>query len=54
MNELPIFLWYDTERIENDASNNSSLPQERLYRTTYLATVGGSTDPPLIKHEPHW
>jgi hypothetical protein len=24
--------WYDTDRIENDSSNNSSLPRERAYR----------------------
>jgi hypothetical protein len=26
------FIWYDTDRIENDASNMSSLPEEYLYR----------------------
>jgi hypothetical protein len=26
------FLWYDTDLIENDASNNTSLPRERIYR----------------------
>jgi hypothetical protein len=31
-NKLPTFLLYDMESIEKHASNNSSLPQERLYR----------------------
>jgi hypothetical protein len=31
-NSSPTFLWYDTDRIENDASNNSFLPRERLYQ----------------------
>jgi hypothetical protein len=30
-NELPTFLWYDTDRIESGASKKSSLPRERLY-----------------------
>jgi hypothetical protein len=25
-------LWYDTDRTENDASNNSSLPRESIYQ----------------------
>jgi hypothetical protein len=28
--EISTFLWYDKGRIENDASNNSSLPRERV------------------------
>jgi hypothetical protein len=31
-NESPIYLWYDTDLIENDASNNLFLPRERVYR----------------------
>jgi hypothetical protein len=31
-NYSPIFLCYDTDRIENYASNNSFLPWESLYR----------------------
>jgi hypothetical protein len=27
-NYSPAFLWYDMDRIENDASNNSSFPRE--------------------------
>jgi hypothetical protein len=29
---IAYFPLYDTDRIENDAPNNSSLPRERLYR----------------------
>jgi hypothetical protein len=29
---LPTSHWYSTDRIESDASNNSLLPGERLYR----------------------
>jgi hypothetical protein len=31
-NWSPTFLSYDSDNIENDASNNSSLPRERVYR----------------------
>jgi hypothetical protein len=31
-NWLPTFLWYNMDRIENDASNNSSLLWERVYQ----------------------
>jgi hypothetical protein len=32
MEELIVyFLWYDTDRIENDAFNSSLLPPERIY-----------------------
>jgi hypothetical protein len=51
-NKSPTYFWYDTNRIENDASNNSSLPRERVYQA--VATIGGYTDSsidsPLIPH----
>jgi hypothetical protein len=30
----------DTDRVENDASNNSSLPREHVYRSVYLQRYG--------------
>jgi hypothetical protein len=50
-NYSPTFFCYDADRIENDASNNSSL------MPSYLATIRGHTDrptaSPLIRHVTH-
>jgi hypothetical protein len=40
-NWSPTFLWYDTDRTGNYASNKSLLPRERCY----VETRGGYTDP---------
>jgi hypothetical protein len=41
------------DRIENVASNNSTLPRKRLYRVTIGGHIESSTDSPLITHGPH-
>jgi hypothetical protein len=40
---------YDTDRIENDASNNTSLPRKRVYRAIALQRQGDTqTDPQTL------
>jgi hypothetical protein len=45
-NWKPTFLWYDIDRIENDAYNNSSLPRGRVYQAVAYQRQGDTqTDP---------